>query len=357
MADIHKEISQVIVCRHCGAKNRIYPEKALNSLDSTICGSCKKNIFFGEFDYYREMNPEAYVHPLDKQALNALKKVPGTGSVLKFILKELPERYFRMFLYQNYIRVHEKHFKEAYELLNYSTKMFDLKDEPEMFIYQDPKPNAFTYGVDKPYIGISTGLIDLLDEKELLGVIGHEVGHIHCNHVLYRTAAWLLMILIGKLANYMFGVGSLVLQPIYYAMMYWIRCSELSADRAELLTIRNFDKSLKINMKLAGGSQKYMSQLDAEEYLKQARETEQMQEDNFLNKVFSTLQTANQTHPFPIWRAGHLEKWAYEGEFLAILSGQYAKTSDDDKSGFKEEEFEKDKDNSIIDTLKKLFNI
>lgn len=59
--------------------------------------------------------------------------------------------------------------------------------EPELYIYNSPEMNAYTYGNTCVFIALSSGLIEHLDREELLSVIGHECGHILCKHVLYKS--------------------------------------------------------------------------------------------------------------------------------------------------------------------------
>ena len=55
-----------------------------------------------------------------------------------------------------------------------------LSRVPDVYIIENPIPNAFAAGwnEDSAYIGVTTGLLELLDRQELEGVIGHEVSHI-----------------------------------------------------------------------------------------------------------------------------------------------------------------------------------
>ena len=53
-------------------------------------------------------------------------------------------------------------------------------DMPKINIIDDPQLNAFASGIDKNSytVTVTTGLLDLLDDEELAGVIGHELTHI-----------------------------------------------------------------------------------------------------------------------------------------------------------------------------------
>lgn len=56
-------------------------------------------------------------------------------------------------------------------------------DMPMINVVDDPQLNAFASGIDKKSytVTVTTGLLDLLNDEELAGVIGHELTHIR-NH-------------------------------------------------------------------------------------------------------------------------------------------------------------------------------
>lgn len=51
---------------------------------------------------------------------------------------------------------------------------------PKVYIMDDPAPNAFATGRDPQhaYVAATTGILQLLDDKELEGVMAHEMGHV-----------------------------------------------------------------------------------------------------------------------------------------------------------------------------------
>ena len=62
---------------------------------------------------------------------------------------------------------------------------------------EKPIVNAMAIGKDKPFIVVTTGLVNLHDEEELRWVIGHELGHILSGHAVYRTMLLFLIQLIA----------------------------------------------------------------------------------------------------------------------------------------------------------------
>lgn len=67
--------------------------------------------------------------------------------------------------------------------------------KPRIFIVNDSAPNAFATGrnKEKAVIGVTTGLLEILDKNELEGVIAHELGHIGNNDMLVSTVAVVLV--------------------------------------------------------------------------------------------------------------------------------------------------------------------
>src|SRR5262245_48381908 len=51
---------------------------------------------------------------------------------------------------------------------------------PEVYLIDDPSPNAFAVGrgKNKGAVAVTSGLLKRLNRDELQGVIGHEIGHI-----------------------------------------------------------------------------------------------------------------------------------------------------------------------------------
>ena len=74
-----------------------------------------------------------------------------------------------------------------------------LPQPPPIYIVDDPAPNAFAAGrsPDKAYICVTTGLLDLMDERELEGVIAHELSHVRNRDVRLMT---LVSVLVGVVA-------------------------------------------------------------------------------------------------------------------------------------------------------------
>ena len=159
-----------------------------------------------------------------------------------------------------------------------------------MYVTVDPVPNAWTYGHTKPFITLTSGLVDMMSDEELFFVIGHEVGHIKAGHVLYGTMARNIAAIVAMLGETTFGIGALLGQGLVFALLEWYRCAELTCDRAALLCVQDLEPARTTFMKLAGGTTRLAAEMDRDEFLRQIREYEDVDRST-LDKAYKVLLT------------------------------------------------------------------
>ena len=114
-------------------------------------------------------------------------------------------------------------------------------------------------------------------------------------------------------------VVSSLTTPIYYALMYWIRMSEFTADRAGLLACQDIDAAISGIIKMSGLPIKYFENMDKDAFIKQATEFKQSF-NGFTDQAIKTLTIAGSTHPWTVLRAAELLTWYESGEYQAILN-------------------------------------
>ena len=74
---------------------------------------------------------------------------------------------------------------------------------PQVYVIDDPAPNAFATG-RKPEVALvaaTTGLIDIMDDKELTAVMAHELSHIRNYDIRVSMITFGLVCLVGILAD------------------------------------------------------------------------------------------------------------------------------------------------------------
>ena len=89
-----------------------------------------------------------------------------------------------------------------YQLVEKLAKTSDLP-MPKVYIINEQQPNAFATGRNpkNAAVAVTRGLMELVDDYELAGVIGHELGHVHNRDILISTVAATMAGAIAFLAN------------------------------------------------------------------------------------------------------------------------------------------------------------
>ena len=75
---------------------------------------------------------------------------------------------------------------------------------PRLYIIDDPAPNAFATGRDPSHsaVAVTTGLLDIMDDKELGAVLGHELSHVRNYDIRLNTITFGLTALVGLLSDF-----------------------------------------------------------------------------------------------------------------------------------------------------------
>jgi len=76
---------------------------------------------------------------------------------------------------------------------------------PKVYIVDDPAPNAFATGRDPEHAAVAatTGLLDLMDDAELEGVMAHEMAHVKNYDIRVTTLVFGLVVVVGLLADFL----------------------------------------------------------------------------------------------------------------------------------------------------------
>jgi Zn-dependent protease with chaperone function len=266
------------------------------------------------------ISPTAWEHPADGAALAAFSSIPLAGELLRRAVGSTTERSLRLGALANYARASDSQFAPAYAILKDCARRLDVSPLPELYIRLDPAPDARCLGVERPFILLSSGALELWDEEELACVLGHELGHVLSGHAVYKTLLGLLIKASSIIAGSM-PLGGAAIAAAVAALKEWDRKSELSADRASLLVVQDAPVVFRALMKSAAGPG--IAQMDVNEFFRQARDYEASSE--LLDSLYKVVDLLGETHPFPITRMTALQEWEKGGAYAAILGGDYPK--------------------------------
>jgi Zn-dependent protease with chaperone function len=268
------------------------------------------------------LRPQAYEHPLDRQALARLQNTAGLEAVVRKCNSWGFERLLRVQLTGSNLRVTADSFPAIHAQLADACRILDLPVAPELYIGAGGDINAFTAGVDHPIVVLNSGAVDQLTDDELFFVIAHELGHIKSGHVLYYQIAEFLPVIAEMVGSATFGIGELLGAGLQVALLNWKRQSELTSDRAGLLATQDVTTAVGAMMKIAGLPQRYYEHVNVDDFIAQARAFEAMDSDK-LSWIAKWLSTVGQSHPWTVLRAKQLLAWVDAGEYERVLAAPH----------------------------------
>ena len=274
---------------------------------------------FEEKKRLKGLTADEYEHPLDKAALNALKSSSSVKSIMKFYTEYAIERAQIIQLTGSSFKVTANNIPYAYDALTEACRALDIRKMPEFYI-SDMGLNAYTTGSTNTILVLGSACLSLLTHDELMFILGHELGHIKSNHIMYHQFARILP-MIGKTIGDLtpFGIGDIISSGLSVSIMEWYRKSEFTADRAGLLACQNPDAAFTVMTKLSGYPMKYYDTIDKKYILEQAHQFEGLDGDGY-NKIVKILSVMNATHPWTVMRAKEMDKWINDGNYDKLLS-------------------------------------
>lgn len=136
---------------------------------------------------------------------------------------------------------------------------------PKVYMIDDPAPNAFATGRDPKHavVAATTGIMDIMDDRELEAVMAHEMGHVQNYDIRVSMIAFGLVSAIGILSDialrvmffggdnsdnrnvppifYIAGIVIIILAPIMAALIQFAvsRQREYLADATGAMTTRD----------------------------------------------------------------------------------------------------------------------
>ena len=221
------------------------------------------------------------------------------------------------------VLVSETQLPALHALLVEAAEILELGILPELYLRQSASPNAYTMAVQgkKPFVVLTTGLVELLEPEEVQCVIAHELGHLKCEHGLWLTAANLI---VSGLTRGNGPLGALLAPSLEGQLLRWVRAAELTCDRAALLVAQDSGLTVVSTlMKLAGGSKggiKMFGEMNAEAFLGQARRYKAASEASALGWFLFNAQTQQLSHPLPVLRAQEIDAWAHTDPYTTLLA-------------------------------------
>lgn len=263
---------------------------------------------------------ELYMHDLDRTALDALNRFPKFVQFKKAYMANVDEKVEKICKLSSAIRLNENQMPEIYNLLPPICARLGISI-PDLYYIKSKEINAWTSGSTNPYICVTSELVEKIPTELISSVIAHECGHIACNHVLYHSMA--IQLLNGIDSSPLMKIDAVrkyVTPTLVNALLYWYRCSELSADRAAVLCDGGANQTIDMLLRVHG-----YDNVNREEFLKQALDLKRFVEESDSNKFLEQMIIKGDSHPRLATRVYECFEWTKTKQYADILDGTYVR--------------------------------
>jgi Zn-dependent protease with chaperone function len=200
-------------------------------------------------------------------------------------------------------------------------RILDMPEVYDLYVTSPVMGGAQAIGSGKPMIVIDARALANLEAGEQRAVLGHEIGHILSDHMLYMTA---LNILLSAGGNMPFFLG-MPFRAVRAVLLEWYRAAELSADRAAAIVVRDPQIVCRLLMVMSGNM--HVRDLNLDAFMAQAMDYQAW--DDPSDRVRRFFNELNKTHPDSVRRVSEVLKWVQSGEYDRIIRGEY-RTRDQD---------------------------
>ena len=262
-------------------------------------------------------------------------------------IAQIPDRYFP---------VTSKTFPRLYDLYKIACEKLEIQKDYTLFCKMDYTRNAKTIGTDENcVIVIDSSCLEDFSDRQIIALLGRELGHIKMKHITYLNAFDMIDDLIWSIP-----LGSKLFSPalvngVKGLFLEWLLVAEYTADRAAAIAADGIQPVMQNHLMTSG-----------------IETAEECQDYNFYTQISFSQNLSNfdraaqivligtlKTFPIPfvIPRMQELEKWATSEEcaknFPKVYNDHFKtpKTKNISKSLSKGQKVELTKNNS---TLKKI---
>jgi len=251
-------------CTNCGAS---LPGQA------RFCNQCGQMVQALQNSGY-ELVPGEFEHPSMQQMNQTLRRSLVLNRMAESISQKVGKPWYESCF--NSVQVTEKQYGRVFELAKVAAQRIGFTQVPSVYIEADRGYQSNTYGSENDaFVNIGTFLPKLLNDRELLFILGHEFGHLKCRHALWTTVS---MFLIGQARGNLMsqGILSYVSNPLKIiesgvesVISNWMRVADLTADRAALLVAGDIAVARRTLFLLYFKSRKELDEVDVDEWTKQ----------------------------------------------------------------------------------------
>lgn len=177
-----------------------------------------------------------------------------------------------------------------------------------------------TLGAESPAISMPSMVTTFFEPPEMRFLLGREIGHIMGGHLRLRASTQMVIDISDGLAANTLGV----MRPVMDFFMnknfyYWMRASELTADRYGLLACQDIEAALRALMKQSGFPMKFSSEINTSALIQQSEDYLASMAESRFDRQLAWLDNISRDNHYVVIRTAELLSWIRSGEYAAML--------------------------------------
>jgi len=299
-------VTVVSACPDCNAR--------FQSCD-VHCRSCGRELRFINFSNHTVLRKpaavrvEQYEHPADREARRVMAGLWPVKVIARYGIETFSQPTLHGTLLGSTVKVSDKQFPVIKRVADVCMAMLHMRGI-EIFISRSAVMAASSHGVGgRNFIVLTSGLVENLDDDELLFLLGRQMGHIKSDHTLYLS----ILAALQKGIQALPMVGDTALEVLNFVLLPWQRSSQLTADRAGLICCQSIQTATKALTKLALGSRELFDKVCLDEFLRQYQD---LQNEGAWGEYM-------QVNPFVLTRIRQLQGFIESPAWYRLLYGAY----------------------------------
>lgn len=267
---VRSPVPQPIVCQTCGGEGA-----ALNPALS-VCPQC---------DWVRPLTPGYKLEPgiflwaQDGMAMQKLRSIGPLNAAASTVSDKVGRPWIEGTF--NAVRVSERQLPNVYHLAVLAARILNVSHMPDVYVSGERMWEAATYGSDRSaFIVLGSALVTSFPGDDLLFLLAREMGHCRAGHALWKTVIRFLVGeqrqggLMGHGLLSMLDITRLVEGAVELPLLAWARQSEITADRAGLLAVRDESIARRVLLTWCLKSMMLFKQVNVAEWMKQQEDVE-----------------------------------------------------------------------------------
>ncbi|MCC8180563.1 MAG: hypothetical protein LIP23_06615 [Planctomycetes bacterium] len=267
---------------------------------------------------FKNINPELYRHPGEREALARLKKIPGFAKALDMLSEGSGGKAERQTEIASMLRVGPGVYPALAELWSDACGRFGLGEIPLHLGFNPPQPWSIRGGNEQPVVILSSRLLDELPEPEMEALLLSQAGLIRLGNATNLAAADFL-----RWLSDFSGIAGAPAAMLAWGIENWRRYAGFSADRAAALALGDPEAALQLLERISGGGKKAWGGITEPDRLRlQGVEALSLDRDWSNSRWRRFALAMNRQNHVGLIRRMDLLDWFASGEPKRILTGE-----------------------------------